>query len=193
MTRLIERAVISLARVVAGRDRRYWLDAIEAELAQLRVGRMDWALGSLVAASKDRAARDGRFGIAMVALSGAALIAAALSGVPLGVLADLTGTSDLLWTPLMALAPLPFAYLLGRTRPRWPPLWLGAAAFLVYQIGPVIVWRVTIGSGMHLLWGPNMYSLGIQHPLQVPAVLLVWLAGVWWGARAGRNRPRPSA
>ena len=62
----------------------------------------------------------------------------------------------------------------------------------VYQIGPVIVWCATIGSGMHFLWGPNMYSLGIPHPFQVPVVLLVWLAGTWWGAKAGRNRAHAS-
>ena len=183
-----ERAIMGHARVNAGRDRRCWLDAMEAELDYLPARRIDWALGSLVAATKDRAAREWRFGIAMIALSGAALFAAVLSGVPLHMLADLTGVSDFRWTPLMALAPLPFAYLLGRIRPFWPPLWLGTAAFLVYQIGPVIVWCATIGSGMQFLWGPNMYSLGIPHPFQVPVVLLVWLAGTWWGAKAGRNR-----
>jgi hypothetical protein len=190
MTRLspAERVIMGLARAIAGRERRYWLDAMEAELVHLPARRFDWALGSLVAAVKDRAAREWKFAFALLGLSGAAILAAGLSAIPVRIAADLTNSSMLQWMPLMALAPLPFAYLLGRIRPAWSPLWLGTMAFLAYQIMPAIVWRALIGDGMSLLWGPNLWSWGVPHPFQVLIVLLVWLIGVWWGAKAARRR-----
>jgi hypothetical protein len=183
-----ERAVMWLARLIAGRERHYWLDAMETELVHLPSRRIDWALGSLVAAMKDRAGREWKFAFALLGLSGVAVITAGLSAVPASILAGLTGTTTLQWVPLAVLAPLPFAYLLGRIRPTWSPLWLGTTAFLAYQIAPVVVWRVMVGDGMSLLWGPNLWSWGVPYPFQVPILLLVWLTGTWWGAKAARNR-----
>jgi hypothetical protein len=190
MTRfpLAERAVMGLARVIAGRERRLWIDAMEAELVHLPERRMDWALGSLVAATKDRAAREWQPGFVLLGLSGAAVAAAVLSALPIALLAKLTGTAILPWQPLAVLAPLPFAYLLGRIRPHRSPLWLGATGFLAYQIMPVIAWRATIGDGAWFTWGPNLWPLGVPYRYNVLAVLLVWRAGAWWGAKVARDR-----
>jgi hypothetical protein len=189
---LPERIAIGLARIVAGPERRRWLEAMESELAHLQERRLDWALGSLVAAVKDRFARDWTFGLALGLLPGFAVVAGLVFtavSVPLLKLAGLVP-----WPALFVpqvLAPLPFAYLLGRVRPRWPALRVGAIGFLAQQGLPYVAWRVLIGDGMFFFWGPTLWPLGVP----VPLTLMTWLAGAWWGARmarhASRARPGP--
>lgn len=180
---LAERFALGLARVVAGPERRPWLDAIESELDHLPARRLDWALGSLVAAVKDRLGRDWPFGLALGLLPGLAVVAT----VPLTTLSFVAikaaGLPLALGYLAQIVAPAPFAWLLGRIRPAWPALWVGAAGFVAYQALPYIAWRALIGDGVYFFWGPTLYPLGVP----VPLVLPMWLLGAWWGAKARRR------
>jgi hypothetical protein len=180
---LAERIALGLARVIAGPERRRWLDALEAELDHLATRRIDWALGSLVAAVKDRARRDWTFGLALGMLPGFAVVATALFTAVSAVAHNVAGLPVMLAYLAQILAPLPFAWLLGRVRPAWPALWVGVLGFVAYQALPYITWRVLIGSGVWFFWGPTLFPLGVP----VSLVLPVWLLGTWWGARAGRR------
>lgn len=180
---LPERIALGLARIVAGPQRRRWLDAIEAELDHLPTRRLDWALGSLVAAIKDRAGRDWAFGLALGALPGFAVGAAILSSVVAFAVLKATGLPMALGYLGQVLGPVPFAFLLGRVRPSWPALGVGVAGFLAYQALPFIAWRLLVGSGASFFWGPTLWPMGVPLPLVLPA----WLAGVWWGATAARR------
>jgi hypothetical protein len=175
---------MTLARFIAGDERRSWLDAMEAELAHLPERRLDWALGSLVASVKDRMARDWPFGLALGLLPGLAVVTAFFLTAATIPLLKLSGLSPSLALYLQVFAPLPFAYLLGRVRPIWPALWVGLAGFLVYQIMPALAWRTLIGPGMAFYWGPSLWPLG----LPVPVALLTWLVGTRWGRTAARRR-----
>jgi hypothetical protein len=181
---LSERIALGLARFVAGPERRAWLDAMEAELDHLPARRLDWALGSLVAAVKDRAGRDWPFGLALGVLPGFAFVATiVVAGFSSLVLAT-AGLPVASAYVALALAPLPFAYALGRIRPAWPALWVGTTGFLAYQALPFVAWRVLFGDGWWFFWGTTLWPFGVP----VPLVLPVWLLGAWWGARAGRRR-----
>lgn len=183
---LAERLLIGCARVIAGQERRHWLDALETELRHLPARRLDWALGSLVAAVKDRVGRDWPFGLAVGVLPGLAVaFTLVLSAVSFGGL-KAVGLPTSLGYLAQAIAPLPFALLLGRVRPRWPALCVGAAGFLAYQGLPFIAWRLTVGSGSWFFWGPTLWPLGVPLPLVLP----VWLAGAWWGATTARRARR---
>jgi hypothetical protein len=180
---LPERIVLGLARIIAGPERRHWLDAMEAELAHLPTRRLDWTLGSLVAAVKDRSAREWRFGLALGILPGLAVAATLPATLFLMMAVKAAGLPQLLIYTGQVLAPLPFAWLLGRLRPAWSALWVGAAGFVAYQALPFIAWRVLIGNGMWFFWGPTLFPLGVP----VPLVLPIWLLGAWWGARTTRR------
>jgi hypothetical protein len=186
VSRLAERAIIKLARIVAGPERRQWVDAIEAELDHLPAGRLDWALGSLVAAVKDRVGRDWPFGLALGVLPGFAVVAVFVSTAAIAVSHKQTGLPPSAALLAQILAPLPFAWLLGRVRPAWPTLAVGAAGFLAYQIMPWAAWHALVGPGVWLFWGPTLTPLGLPLPLVLPS----WLAGAWWGATAARRARR---
>lgn len=184
--RLPERLAMRLARFVAGPERRHWMDAMQAELEHLPARRIDWALGSLVAALKDRAAREWRFGIALGILPGFAVAATLLLSAISFAALNAAGLPIVPGYLAQILAPLPFAVLLGRLRPGWPALWVGAAGFLAYQALPFVAWRLAIGSGVWFFWGPTLWPLGVPLPLVLP----IWLLGAWWGATAARRTSR---
>lgn len=181
--KLAERIALKLARFIAGSSRSHWLDAMESELDHLSARRIDWALGSLVAAVKDRVGRDWPFGLALGILPGFAFVATILvAGLSSLALAAAELPVALAYV-ILALAPLPFAYLLGRFRPAWPALWVGTTGFLAYQALPFVAWRVLVGDGMWFFWGTTLWPFGVP----VPLVLPTWLAGAWWGATAARR------
>jgi hypothetical protein len=87
---LPERIAMALARIVAGPERKVWLDAMEAELDALPDRRFDWALGSLVAAVKDRGWRERGYALALILAPTAALAAIPITALALSLLAELT-------------------------------------------------------------------------------------------------------
>jgi hypothetical protein len=188
VSRLAERAAIKLARIVAGPERRYWVDAMEGELDHLPSRRLDWALGSLVAATKDRAARERTYALALVALPTAALTTLAFLTVLRAMIARATGFGMMELMPLAALAPAPFAFALGVMRPhRWA--WLSAlAAFALYQAVPAIGFSIVWGTRVSARWEPNLTAIGLHPPFGLLTSLVLWFAGAWLGGRWARKR-----
>ena len=186
--RWTERAAISLARIVAGPERRDWLDAIEAELSVLRSRRLDWALGSLVAAVKDRALRD-RFGLALLAFLPACAAVAVLPVTALAAVAirEMNLSSDLLG-PVLFPIPFLFAMLLGAAR-RWrrPLVVAGVLGFAIYQAGPSAFFHFAWGNSFGL-WAPNLSQYGVHPSVSVVGTFALWCLGAVLGARLGARR-----
>ena len=178
------------ARLVAGEDRRTWLDAMEAELEHMPARRVDWALGSLVAAIKDRIARDWTYAAALAALPTAALAAIPLMQLVSFALRSATGLSALQLTPLTTVSPLPFALLLGAVAHRRRPLLAGALAFAVYQAIPAIGFSLLFGTYVYVRWEMNLSFYGLLPPYGLALTAGLWIAGAWLGARWARNRRR---
>ena len=184
---LSERIALSLARFVAGPERRAWLDAMEAELDHLPARRLDWALGSLVAAAKDRFARE-RLTLALFAVLPACAAAAV---VPVTALATMVVRATEMSPDLLGpiLFPLPFlgAVMLGAARPWRRPLVAGAVGFAVYQAGPSAFMHFAWG-GHFGLWAPNLWHYGIHPAISVGATFALWCLGAALGARIGKRR-----
>jgi hypothetical protein len=194
VSRFAERTAIRLARIVAGPERRQWVDAIEAELDHLPARRLDWALGSLIAATKDRAARERTYALALVALPTAALATLAFLLVLRAMIARATGLGMMEIMPLAALAPAPFAFALGVMRPRrWA--WLSALpAFALYQAVPAIGFSIIWGTRVSARWEPNLSAIGLPPPFGLLTALVLWCTGAWLGglwARKRRKRLNP--
>lgn len=192
MSRLAERIALRLARFVAGPARSHWLDAMEAELDHLPARRLDWALGSLVAAIKDRVAREKLALAALVVLP----LAAAAAVLPVTALsAFVLRTAGLPFDGLGAVLvpiPLPFAVLLGAAL-RWRrPAVIGALAFAAWQAGPALFLHLAWGNGM-ALWGPNLASYGIHPAVPIAGTLALWCVGVCAGAALRNRRARMRA
>jgi hypothetical protein len=160
---------------------------VEAELDHLPARRLDWALGGLVAAVKDRAGRDWAFGLALGMLPGFAVVATFLLTALSIPAVEAAGLPHLFGYLAQIVAPAPFAWLLGRLRPTWPALWVGAAGFLAYQALPYTAWHAIVGPGMWFFWGPALFPLGVPLPLVLPT----WLIGAWLGGKAARGASRP--
>lgn len=184
---LTEQVVIRLARFVAGPERRAWLDAMEAELDHLTSRRLDWVLGSLVAAVKDRWAREWP----TLALFAAIPASTAAAVVPVTAIAQstfsATGISPHLLGPV--LLPLPFlgAVLLGLARPWRRPVITGLLGFALYQAGPSAFMHFAWGSSFGL-WAPNLAQYGVHPAISVAATFTLWSLGAALGVRVGNQR-----
>ena len=192
-TRWTERTAIGLARIVAGPERREWLDAIEAELSVLVSRRLDWALGGLVAAAKDRAARD-RLDLALLAFLPACAAVAVLPVTAVAAVAirETNLSTDLLG-PVLFPSPFLFAILLGAAG-RWRrPAVTGALGFAIYQVGPSAFFHFAWGNSFGL-WAPNLMQYGIHPSVSVAGTFALWCLGAVLGARIGaRRRGSPAA
>jgi hypothetical protein len=183
-----ERAAMALARFIAGQERSGWLDAMEGELSLLSERRLDWALGSLVAAVKDRIARDWRYAMGLIALPCAAVAAIPVSFVLTVAIARATGLTQLQLMPLTALSPLPFAVLLGLMRPHASPVLKGLTAFVAFQAIPAIGLSLVFGNYVYVRWETNLSHYGLLPPSGLIATCALWCAGSWLGARWARRR-----
>jgi hypothetical protein len=184
---LLERATLKLARFIAGPQRDHWLDAMERELEYLPARKFDWALGSLVASVKDRFARDWAFGLALIALPCSAIVAVPLLTMLSMAIGRATGLSDLQVILFPALAPLPFALLLGMLRPRSSVWAKGLAAFAAYQLIPAIGFSLLFGQYVYVRWEANLSHYGLLPPWGLALTGALWVAGCWLGARLRRD------
>lgn len=185
--RLPERIAMTLARIVAGPERTVWLDAMEAELDALPDRRFDWALGSLVAAAKDRAWRERGYALALIVAPTAALAAIPMTSLTLSLLAELTRPSVLQFTPIIALTPLPFAMALGALRPRRSPLVSGALGFAAYLAIPAIALPLLFAPYVYVRWQATLSAYGLP-PSGLIGSLGLWCFGAWAGAKGTLRR-----
>lgn len=187
------RSILMLADRIAGPKRGEWLAAMAAETEAAGRHGTEWALGCLVAALRDRFARDRWFWAALVGLPALALILAVALSLAIAIGARALGISMLVAVPVMLLGPLPAAWLLGRMRPAYSPSLVGTLGFLVHQSVPLLgMWALT-GTPPHGLWSPNVTYYNMPAMAGLFAGWLVWIGGVWWGGRRGADRaPDPA-
>jgi hypothetical protein len=186
-----ERIVILLARFIAGPERRHWLDAMEAELDALPDRRLDWALGSLVAAAKDRAWRERAYALALVLAPTAALAAIPIASIALSLLAELTSLTVLQFTPIIALTPLPFAMALGALNPRRPAFVSGALGFAAYLAIPAIALPLLFAPYVYVRWEATLSAYALP-PSGLVGSLGLWCFGAWAGAKGTLRRRGPT-
>jgi hypothetical protein len=187
---LVERAVMGLTRLIAGPERRHWIEAMEAELAHLPERPVDWALGSLVAAVKDKAWRERPLAAALAVLPALGLFTMVPLTVLAGMLARALGEPTLTTAPLVGLAPLPAALLLGALRPRSSAWLSGACGWLIYQSIPAVALPLLTNNGIpgYFWWAPNLSPFGVFGPSAVVLTLAFWIGGSVAGARWARTR-----
>jgi len=185
--RLPERIAMTLARIVAGPERKVWLDAMEAELDALPDRRFDWALGSLVAAVKDRAWRERSYALALILAPTAALAAIPIAALALSQLAELTRPTVLQFTPIIALTPLPFAMALGALRPQRSALVSGALGFAAYLAIPAIALPLLFAPYVYVRWQATVSAYGLP-PSGLIGSLGLWCFGAWAGAKRTLRR-----
>jgi len=188
---LPERIAMTLARIVAGPERKVWLDAMEAELEALPDRRFDWALGSLVAAAKDRAWRERSYALALVLAPTAALAAIPIAALALSLLAELTSPAVLQFTQVIALTPLPFAMALGALRPQRPALVSGALGFAAYLAIPATAMPLLFEPYVYVRWQATLSAYGLP-PSGIVGSLGMWCFGAWAGAKGSLRRRGPS-
>jgi hypothetical protein len=185
---LPERIAMALARIVAGPERKVWLDAMEAELDALPDRRFDWALGSLVAAVKDRGWRERGYALALILAPTAALAAIPITALALSLLAELTSPTVLRFTSIIALTPLPFAMALGALRPQRSALVSGALGFAAYLAIPATALPLLFEPYVYVRWQATLSAYGLP-PSGFAGSLVMWCGGAWAGAQSAR-RPR---
>lgn len=145
-----------------------------------------WALGCLCAAAKDRFARDGWFIAAIIVMPALAIVLAVTCAMMIFMGARTIGVSGIAGIPVMLLAPVPVAWLLGRMRPGYSPIAIGTIAFAVRQAALLIAMWTLFG---HLprFWSPNMvyYNMSMYTGLLVS--WFVWVVATWWGSSTSRT------
>ena len=177
--------VLRLAHWTAGPDRRDWVLAMAAETDAADRHGPRWALGCLYASAKDRLVRDRWFIAAVAILPALALVLSVASGFVVFVGTRSFGIPSLAAVPLMLLAPLPVAWLLGRMRPNYPPIIVGTLGFVVHQAVPLIAMWAMFGT-LPPFWSPNMIYYNMPAYVGLMASWLAWMGVAWWGALTRR-------
>ncbi len=177
---------LRLARVIAGRDRAEWIEAMATE-AQLSGNPGAWATGCLWASIKDRIVREWRFILAVLTFP----IGAYLFG-----LALFYPVAWLLrheWIPAWTfygaglLGPLPFAFLLGRLRPGLPAYLASLVIFPIAVFFPLILFWIEFGKSPFSWFGETSTWYNMTPVAGLTCALLVWFGGVWLGTRWRRR------
>ena len=181
------RWMIRLAHRIAGPGREEWVAAMAAETEA--GGGNGWALGCLAAATKDRVARDWKFLFALGLVPALTIASIPVMTIATVALSRTTGLGQLQLMPVLALAPLPFAVLLGAMRPAKPWL-LGVLAFVIYQAIPAIGFRILFGTYVYVRWEANLSYYDLYPPFGLAVTFAAWLAGCYWGASWARARKR---
>lgn len=180
------RLLLRLANWIAGPDREEWTLAMAVEADAANRHGTQWALGCLLAAGKDRLAREWWFVASMVMLPVLAMILSIASAGVVFVGARALGISGMAGIPLMLFGPLPAAWVLGRMRPNRASALIGTTAFVIHQAFPMILMWAMFGSKPHF-WYPNMVYYNMPAYAGLFISWLVWVAGTWWGASGGKR------
>ncbi len=180
------RLVLRLANRLAGKEREDWVLAMAVETDAAERHSTRWALGCLYAAAKDRLARDRWFVALIIALPALAIVLAVASAMMIFIGARALDVSGMAGIPIMLLAPVPAAWLLGRMRPGYSVVVVGTAAFLVHQATPLIAMWALFGT-LPPFWSPNMIYYNIPAYGGLLISWLVWVAATWWGAHTPQS------
>lgn len=185
----LRRFLFGVARRIAGKERREWVEAMEAETASIDGDSTGWAIGCVWAAAKDRLAREWRFILAILMFPvGAYLFSFALF-IPTAWLFTHGWIPGWVSVGSALLSPLPFAYLIGRMRPGMRAHIAVSISFLIGLFTPLTVFWVMFDKSPFSWFGEDStwYMMG---PLAgLTCAFLVWQAGAWLGSRSHRAKP----
>jgi hypothetical protein len=121
---------------------------------------------------------------------GAAFVATGLASVATAALAWTLEFPSLTLAPLVALAPLPFAVLLGAFRPQRSIVLKGALGFAAFQAIPAITLPLLFGQYVYVRWEANLSAYGMLPPSGFVGSFGLWCFGAWVGASRMRRRSR---
>lgn len=180
------RFLLRIARVIAGRERADWVDAMAAE-ADYTEETAGWAFGCLFASAKDRLRREGRFLLAVLAFPLGAYLLELATFYPVAWLLrhQLVPVWVLVGTGL--LSPLPFAFLLGRMRPGLPAYVGSLVSFPIAVFVPLILFWMEFGKSPFSWFGEDATWFMMSPAAGLACALLVWFAGVWLGSNSRRG------
>lgn len=180
------RLLLSLARWLGGKQRAEWSDAMAAEAASLDGNDLGWASGCATSALRDRLWRERTFILAIVLLPLCAVLLEYALFFPLVWLSRALELPGWTWVGVSMLTPLPFAYVLGRLRPRLGAYLAAPICFFVFQLVPLVIFWLQFGKSP-LTWFGDGSTVYMMTPLAgLSCGLLVWLVGAWLGSRRTR-------
>ena len=183
----IAQLLLRFARLVAGPARADWIDAMEAEASTLGRNDTEWAFGCATAALRDRFWRERKSILLMVLAPVAATLFCLLLFFPLSRL-FLAG-----WLPswasnvVMLVAPMPFAWMLGRLCGS-APLAIASLSFAIFAMIPGLVHWIQFGASPLIFFAPDAEWNGMPAYLGITCNLLVWLIGASLGSHWRRAR-----
>jgi hypothetical protein len=182
----LTRFLFRFARMIAGRDRREWVDAMEAEAASAG-GESDlWAAGCLWAAIKDRFAREWRFVLAVLLLPIASYGVQLILFFPVVWLSQKLGLPRWTFIAVNAALPLALAFVLGRMRPGLGAYLALPLSFAIWVMAPLVVFWISFGDSPFSWFGSNATWFMMPPLVGLSCAFLVWLAGAWLGSRSRR-------
>lgn len=179
------RLLFRIARMIAGRERREWIDAMQTEAAIDGSGGHEWGMGSVLAALKDRASRDGFLMVAIVLTPIAALVFSLLLFFPMSRLFMADLLPSWIYSLTMLLVGLPFGWFLGRLRPK-AAMAAVSVSFAIFVAIPMMVFWAGTGRSPLIFFAPDANWYGMPTYIGLTAGLLVWLVGARLGSRTGR-------
>ncbi len=98
------------------------------------------------------------------------------------------GLPSPVYSLILAMAQLPFAFYLGRTGTRRHAMLAAPICFLLYQAVPLIIFWIQFGKSP-FSWITSDAVVYNMAPLNGYAFgLSFWLLGAWWGSRQPRRR-----
>lgn len=178
--------LFQVARMIAGQKRREWIDAMQTEATMDGRGGQEWAMGSVIAALKDRASRDGYLFLAVILTPVVTLAASLMLFFPMSRLFMAGWLPSWVYNLAMLLVPLPFAWFLGRLRPN-AALMTASISFAIFAVIPGMVFWIQFGRSPLIFFGPNATWYEMPWFIGFACALVVWLFGAWLGSRSRRS------
>lgn len=192
----MSRILLHVARWVAGRKRREWIEAMAAEAAAAGGHSTAWALGCLWASLEDRFWRDWWFAVAIVFLP---LFAMAWKGMVFFSTSWLLSSGRIPgWIAVACwiLSPFPLVFLVARWRQGLSATVALAIGFVLAEFAPIVLMWVDFGLAPSSWFGPHVHWYKADPNIVIGAAagltldLVVWLTAAWLGWRSHTARAR---
>ncbi|MDQ3077666.1 MAG: hypothetical protein M3Q83_02365 [Pseudomonadota bacterium] len=177
--------LLRLARWIGGKERADWSSAMEAEAAYDGGDGTNWAIGCVIAALRDRVGREGKFLLAIALAPIATLLFCLFLFLAMSEPFMTGRLPSWFYNLAMLLAPLPFAWFLGRSIPS-AAIVAGAVSFSIFTIIPWIQFWIQIGQSPLIWFVPNAEAYGMPTIVGLGCSLLIWVGGAWLGSRRTR-------
>jgi len=179
--------LLQLARWIAGRDRREWADAMEAEALLSESHSTGWAAGCLFASARDRLAREWPFVAAVLLFPICSFLLSLALFFPLSWLWLNHLIPGWISVGSALFAPLPFAILLGRIYPGRRAYSAVPISFVIAMTTPLMVFWWKFGKSPFSWFGHDSTLYMMTPAAGLTCGFLVWLLGAWIGSHMSRR------